>query len=120
MSKLVLALLISLIFLCFAVLSYGQPFLICDPQSDVVAYSVKWTPTDTWQVVPAETDTRVRYDLQSLAPGNYPNAEIRAGRQYMLNGQPQDAYVWGPSRPFALGKPVIPGTVADIVLEAPM
>lgn len=97
--------------------AHSEPFLVCDPQDNVVAYGIKWTPTHTWEEVLAEPDNRVKYDLQSLPPGNYPNAEIRAGRQYSLDGQPQEAYVWGPSRPFALEKPAIPDGVVGIALK---
>jgi hypothetical protein len=116
-----LAFLVLALFLTFELTAArAEPFLVCDPQADVVVYGLKWVPTDVWQEVLAEADTRIRKDLAPLPPGNYPNAEIRAGRQYLLDGQPQDVYVWGPSRPFALEKPAIAGEAAGIALEAPL
>lgn len=112
-------LLITIALLVFTVPCWAAD-LICAPQASVTVYGLKWTPTDIWEEVPAEADTRVKYDLEPLAPGNYPNAEIKAGREYLLDGQPTGAHVWGLSRPFALEKPAIPGEVAGIALKAPL
>lgn len=116
LALITLTLLLTFTAPCFAV------DLVCDPQDSVTVYGLKWTPTDIWEEVAAMADTTIEYDLGVLAPGNYPNAEIRAGREYLLDGQPTGAYVWGLSRPFALRKPAIPDEVAGIGLkiEAPL
>jgi len=55
----------------------AAPFLTCDPQSGVTHYEVSGAVPV--QVVAAAADTRLRFDLVGLPPGNY-HFEVKAMR----------------------------------------
>lgn len=59
------------------------PFLICDPQQDVTHYRMKVTTADSWsslvnEIVPAQEDTTLRYDVEQFKPGKIYNFSITA------------------------------------------
>lgn len=108
------------ILLMFPVAVHCQPYLVCAPQAGVDAYKIKWSMTAPEEIVPAEADRSLRYDLAPLPPGDYPSAEVCAGDEYFLDGQPTGIYNWSTPRPFALEKPVTPGVPVSLGLEAPL
>lgn len=101
---LILCLIISL---CVAISPVFADSLVCDPQAGVTDYRVQGLdPART--DVNAQPDGSVKYDVSTLAPGQY-NGTIQAGARYTLNGSTQPAIKWSdPPTPFDLGVPDTP------------
>jgi hypothetical protein len=100
MKKLLLALLI----LAMANMGYAAS-LVCDPQEDVTHYRIDGT-----EIVAAEADGSVIYNVDSIAEGEH-NKTLEAGRAYTLDGTEQEAIKWSDPVPFVLGvpqKPLLP------------
>lgn len=94
---------------------HAGPFLISDPQPEADVHRVNWA--STWEdPVPANVDGSAYIDLELLAPGLYPSANIQAGNEWKLNGEGQEIYEWSAPAPFSLSKPVAPLSVADLDL----
>ena len=97
--KIVVALVIILLALIAAARAQAAPFLICDPQAGVTHYRLQWEGFPE-QVVPAQADGSLKYDLVSYS-GNVP-AQVWAGSEAVLDGVPQGVYNWSAPVPFLL------------------
>lgn len=79
---------------------YANPFLVCDPQAGVTKYIIELNGNET-EVVMAETDGSLKYDLAGLPPGSY-----------IFKAKCAADYWWSDySDPFATAKPPAPGGV---------
>lgn len=90
-----------LIVLLVPVAGFGEPFLVCDAQSEVTEYKIAWDSGAT-EYVNAETDGSLRYDLVSAG---IHEGDLFAGKPWTLDGEDQPAFKWSASRPFVLGEP---------------
>lgn len=112
-----LTLIFTMILVLLAIHGWASPFLICAPQAGAGAYQIDWLGDNNWgSYVLAEADGSVRWDLGPLPEGSYPNAAIRVGAEYFLNGEPQGVWKWTGSTPFSLIKPSSTLTVTDLDL----
>lgn len=67
-------LLMVIAILLFAAPAWSAPYLICDPQTGVVGYTLAGITTES---IAAQTDGSLKYDLSSIAAGTY-NVQVSA------------------------------------------
>lgn len=94
----------------------AEPFLVCDPQAGVTKYRLEFTGSvDPAVEVAAETDGSLKYDLVNWGNGLI-QANAYAGKEVVLDGQPQGVWRWSEPTPFALdaGRPSPPAAL-DVV-----
>ncbi len=90
--------------LVFSSMALAGPFLVCDPQEGVTHYKI--STGDVKQVVAAEADGSLKYDLSQIDPGAL-SRELRAGSTYDLDGEPSIVFEWSDPLPFVLKKPLV-------------
>lgn len=95
-----------IVLLCVFLAPAFADSLTCDPQAGVTDYLVQGLDPARTSVT-AETNGSVKYDVSTLAPGQY-NGTLQAGARYTLNGATQPAIKWSSPTPFDLGVPEIP------------
>ena len=84
-------------------LAFAQPLLTCDPQAGVEKYKVIWTAGGE-SISDAGVDGSCLHDLAGVPDGD--NAgEIRAGKEYILDGVGQGIYEWSDPTPFLYSNP---------------
>lgn len=100
-------LLAIIVFLLAAVPAVAAPYLVCDPQSGVAQYRITWDG-QTPEIVPAQPDGSIRYDLVNKS-GSF-TGTIEAGQEWILDGTPQGVMEWSDPLAFSLdgGKPATP------------
>jgi len=106
MKKLIFIVLSSSLSIVIALPSFAD-YLVCDPQANVTKYRVVGLDPAR-NIVDAEPDGSVRYDVAGMAPGPY-SGTLEAGWPYILDGVPQPAMKWSDAVPFDL---IVPDTPA--------
>ena len=103
MKKLLIYLVLFLL-VAFVSSALAGPFLVCDPQDGVTHYKISTGEVN--QVVAAEADGSLKYDLSNIEPGTL-SRELRAGATYDLDGEASEAIEWSTPVPFVLKKPLV-------------
>lgn len=94
----------------------AEPFLVCDPQTGVTKYRLEFAGSvDPAVEVNAEQDGSLKYDLVNWGQGLI-QVQAYAGKEAVLDGQPQGVWRWSEPTPFELdaGRPSPPASL-DVV-----